>query len=108
MAKSHHLCTQALSCCTYSVLLPWPNATADGRHQRGDVTSMSFEMVKRSVYSAVQMKVSHKEMHKAEVGGGGGCGRMRYIWKEREDKRGLFLQPAHTSANLLPLGTWKD
>lgn len=84
MAKSHHLCTQAPSCCTYCVSLPWPDATADGRHQRGDVTSMSFEMVRRSVYSAVQMKVSRKEMHEAEGGGGG-------VWQDEvymEGKRG--------------------
>lgn len=42
-------------------------------------------MVKRSVYSAVQMKVSRKEMHKAEGGGGGG------LWQDEvymEGKRG--------------------
>lgn len=50
-------------------------STADGRQERGDFTGMSFEMVRSSVYSAVQMKVSREEMHKAEgetgVAGGG-------------------------------------
>lgn len=52
---------------------------------------MSFEMVRSSVYIAVQMKVSHEEMHKAEgeVGVAGG----RVCRRGREDKRGLFQQP---------------
>lgn len=95
MAKSHHLCTQALSCCTSSVLLPWPNATADGRHQRGDVTSMSFEMVKRSVYSAVQMKVSRKEMHKAEGGGGGVVAGWGIYGRKERIREACFCSP-HT------------
>lgn len=39
-----------------------------GRQQRGDITGMGFEMVRSSVYSAAQMKVSREEMHKAEWG----------------------------------------
>lgn len=62
LAKFHHLCAQVQAHCTLLDVA----ALADGRQERGDVTGMSFEMERSSVYSAVQMKASREEMHKAE------------------------------------------
>lgn len=49
---------------------------------------MSFEMVRSSVYSAAQMKVSRGEMHKAEEGGRRRTG----IWKGGEEGRRVWFQ----------------
>lgn len=62
LAKFHHLCAQVRAHCTLLDVA----ALADGRQERGDITGMSFEMERSSVYSAAQMKVSREEMHKAE------------------------------------------
>lgn len=60
--KFHHLCVQVQVHCTWLDVA----ALADGRQERGEITGMSFEMERGSVYSASQMKVSREEMHKAE------------------------------------------
>lgn len=57
----------------FAALVP-PSAAADGRQWRRDIATISFEMVRRSVYSAAQMKVSHKMMLEAKGKGGGGGG----------------------------------
>jgi len=75
----HSVLVQLCKQC-FSALDP-PSTVADGRQRRRETATMSFEMVRRSVYSAVEMKVRHKKDHEAERGGAGG--RMRYIWKGR-------------------------
>lgn len=83
------------------VLLP---LQMGGERERGDITGTSFEMVRSSVYSAAQMKVSREEMHKVEGGrfGGGVGGRRTSVRKG--GRGGLFLLQAthlHYSHSIL-------
>ncbi len=72
-------------------------ALADGRQERGNITGMGFEMVRSSVYSAAQMKVSREEMHKV-VGGG------RWVYGRGREERVSFCCQwlTYTSATLSP------
>lgn len=65
---------------------------------------MGFEMVRSSVYSVTQMKVSREEMYKAKRGGGGVaeglvCGRGR--------EKGACFSCQHLTYTAVAL-TWND
>ncbi len=110
--KPHHLCAQVRSHCpcgSVAALVPpsaaWPDAVADGRQERGDITGMSFEMVRSSVYRAAPDESEPRGDAQGRGGGVGGSG--RYVRKGKGGYEGACFGSQHLTYSTATV-TWKD